>query len=398
MAIAPYESLRVVELANDPAGELTGAHFAHMGADVIKVEPPGGSASRHVGPFAGDGDSDDGDPEQSLTYWYYNGSKRSVVLDLAGSDERAAFERLLDTADVLVSSLHPLELRELGLDFAELRTDRPRLVVVSITPFGLTGPWSDYRSSDLVGLAASGLLNTSGYDDHSIPPIRPGGNQGFHTAASFAHLGALMTLLQRQQEGHGDIVDVAMHDCCSVTCELANPYWFYAKALVQRQTCRHAQPELTQPTLHECADGYVYFALVLADPKPWRALVEWMDSKGLAVDLVDPAYDDLAHRQANFAHIQGVLEAFFRLQKAEEAYHEGQQRGLAIGILNAPEDLFRDEHLEARHFFVPVEHPAHGTVLHPGPPYRFSAYEAAPLRAAPRLGEHTDEVLAQLDR
>jgi len=136
---------------------------------------------------------------------------------------------------------------------------------------------------------------------------------------------------------------------------------------------------------------------VLADPKPWRALVDWIDSKGLAADLGDQAYDELTHRQANFAHIQGVLEAFFQLQKAEEAYHEGQQRGLAIGILNAPEDLFRDEHLEARRFFVPVEHPGHGTVLHPGAPYRFSAYDPAPLRRAPRLGEHTDEVLAQLD-
>ena len=100
MVMAPYESLRVVELANDPAGELAAAHFAHMGADVIKVEPPEGAPSRRVGPFAGDSDDD---PERSLDYWYYNGSKRSVVLDLAAAADRAAFERLLDTADVLVS-------------------------------------------------------------------------------------------------------------------------------------------------------------------------------------------------------------------------------------------------------------------------------------------------------
>src|SRR5207248_9325765 len=125
--------------------ELTGAHFARLGADVIKIEPPEGAASRHVGPFAGGNP----DPERSLTYWYYNGSKRSVVLDLAEGDGRPAFERLLDGADVFITSLHPRQLRRLGIDFAALIADRPSLIVVSITPFGLTGPWSDYIASDL---------------------------------------------------------------------------------------------------------------------------------------------------------------------------------------------------------------------------------------------------------
>src|SRR4051794_2421959 len=390
---SPYQGLRVIELADDPGGELTGAQFARLGADVVKVEPPEEAASRSVGPFAGG----EADPERSLAYWYYNGSKRSVVLDLHEDAGRTSFERLLDGTDVFVTSLHPRQLRRLGLDLHDLVAARPALIVASITPFGLTGPWSDYLSSDLVGLAASGLLNTSGYDDHSIPPIRPGGDQAFHTAASFAHLGALVALIQRQHTGCGDVVDVSMHDSCAVTCELANPYWFYPKALVQRQTCRHAQPERTQPTLFECADGaYVYFALVLADPKPWQALVAWLDGQGVAADLTDPAYDSIEHRQANFSHIQGVVECFFLLQPAERAYHEGQELGLPIGILNAPEDLFHDEHLRARGFFVPVEHDGFGEVPHPGVPYRYSAYEPATLSPAPRLGEHTEAVLAEL--
>lgn len=389
---SPYEGLRVVELADDPAGELTGAHLARLGADVVKVEPPEGAASRHTGPFAGG----DPDPERSLSYWYYNGSKRSVTLALTGRDDRSAFERLLDRSDVFVTSLHPRQLRQLELDLAAAAAARPALIVVSITPFGLTGPWSDYPSSDLVGLAAGGLLNMCGYDDHSIPPIRPGGNQAFHTAASFAHLGALVALIQRQHTGRGDLVDVSMHDACAVTCELANPYWFYPKALVERQTCRHAQPQRTQPTLFKCADGYVYFALVLADRKPWQALVAWLDREGLAADLTDPAYEALEHRQANFSHIQGVVESFFLLQPAARAYHDGQALGLPIGILNAPEDLLHDEHLRARGFFVPVEHGDYGDVPHPGIPYRFSAYEPDPLRPAPRLGEHTAAVLAEV--
>lgn len=389
---SPYQGLRVIELAEDPAGEFTGAQFAHLGADVVKIEPPQGAASRRVGPFAGGTP----DPEGSLSYWFYNGSKRSVVLDLSDDAGRSAFEDLLDGADVLVTSLHPRQLRRTGLDFDVLVTARPSLIVVSITPYGLTGPWSDYVGSDLVVLATSGLLNSSGYDDHTIPPIRPGGNQGFHTAASFAHLGALVALVQRQQTGRGDVVDVSMHDACAVTCELANPYWFYPKALVQRQTCRHAQPERTQPALFECADGYVYFALVLADQKPWQTLVEWMDSHGMAADLTDAAWDSIEHRQANFTHIHGVVECFLLIQPAARAYHEGQQLGLPIGILNAPEDLLSDEHLQGRGFFVHVEHDGVGVVPHPGVPYRFSAYDAVALRPSPKLGEHTEEVLTEM--
>ena len=265
-----------------------------------------------------------------------------------------------------------------------------------MTPFGLTGPWAEYRSSDLVGLAASGLLNTSGYDDHSIPPIRPGGDQAYHSAASFAHIGALLALIHRQRTGEGDLVDVAMHDSAAVTCELANPYWFYPGALVKRQTGRHAQPEPTQPAMFRCADGWIYFALVLADQKPWLTLVDWLDSQDLALDLTEPAYQDLAYRQDNFDHIQDAIEVFFLLQTAESAYHEGQRRGLPIGIVNAPEDVLADEHLRARGFFVEVDHPGHGPVTHPGVPFRFSALAPAVLTPAARLGEHTEAVLAGL--
>src|SRR4051812_24008493 len=124
---SPYEGLRVIELADDPAGELAGGQFARLGADVVKVEPPNGAASRRIGPYAGG----EADAERSLTYWYYNGSKRSVVLDLHEDAGRTSFERLLDDADVFVTSLHPRQLRRLGLDLYALVAARPALVLVS---------------------------------------------------------------------------------------------------------------------------------------------------------------------------------------------------------------------------------------------------------------------------
>lgn len=392
MSAAPLAGLRVVEVSADPAGEMTGLQLVNMGADVVKVEPPTGAPSRHSGPFVDGID----DPEKSLAFWYYNIGKRSVVLDLETADGRTSLDALLHDTDVLVITLHPTELRRLGIDLDEVAARHPRLVLVAITPFGLTGPWRDYLSSDLVGMAASGLLITSGYDDHSIPPIRPGGDQTFHVAASFAYMALLLGLTQRATSGQGGLIDVSMHESAGLTVELANPFWFYPRVTVQRQTCRHAQPVPTQSAVFECSDGgYLYFAFIVAEPKAWTALVDWMASKDLAVDLVDEAYLDVAYRQQHFDHIQTVLECFFLLQEAHAAYHEGQGRGLPVGVVNAPEDLYQDEHLAARGFFSVIDQPGYGEVLHPGAVMRFSAYPAAMPSGAPSLGQHTEAVLAE---
>ena len=383
MATTPYDGLIVVEWADDPAGELTGLQFVKLGATVTKLEPPEGAPSRHTGPFV----NDTPDPDASLAYWYYNGGKRSVVVDLSEPDGHEALGAMLDGADLFVVSAHPTRLAELGLDLAALSVARPDLIVVSITPWGLTGPWAHYRSSDLIALATSSLLITSGYDDHSIPPIRPGGNQAYHTAASFAHQAALLALLTRQQGRPGGLIDLSMQEAAGLTVELANPYWFYPQAIVKRQTCRHAQPVPTQSAIFQCADGtWIYFALILGDIKPWKALVEWMADHDLAVDLTDPQYDDFAYRQANFSHVQELVEVFFLLLDSHEAYHEGQRRGLPIGILNAPEDLLGDEHLAAREFFKPVDEPGFGTVHLPSAAFTFSAYDQVDPQPAHRLG------------
>jgi crotonobetainyl-CoA:carnitine CoA-transferase CaiB-like acyl-CoA transferase len=378
----------VVEIASDPGGEMTGKLLAQYGADVVKVEPVTGSATRRIGPYRG-GQTD---PDSSLTFWFYNTSKRSVVLE--GPDTGPALEALLSQADVLILSASPREQTALGLEPRPLSARFPRLVVCAITPFGQDGPWADYLTSDLVALAAGGLLNSCGYDDHAIPPIRPAENQGYHVAASFAYISIFLALIERENTGRGQVIDTSIHDSIAVSPELANPYWFYPRALVKRQTCRHAQPSPTASALFATLDGrYVYFALILADIKPWQSLVAWMDSFGIAVDLTDLAYNDFAHRQANFPHIQSILEAFFMIQDADTIYHEGQSRGLPIAVINSPDDVLADEHLLAREFFEVVEHEDGSAARYPGPPIRFSSYPASDQTAAPPLGSTGQEDL-----
>jgi crotonobetainyl-CoA:carnitine CoA-transferase CaiB-like acyl-CoA transferase len=188
-----------------------------------------------------------------------------------------------------------------------------------------------------------------------------------------------------------------MHEACAVNVELANPYWFYPKVQVKRQTCRHAQPSPTQPALFRCADDrFVYFVLIVAEPKAWQALVRWMDGKGMAAQLTEPQFSDTAYRQANFHQIQELVECFFLVHDSDEMYKEGQAAGLPIGVLNAPEDLFGDEHLLARGFFVDVDHEGVGAVPYPGAAYRFTSFGEVARAPAPRLGADTKAVLAAL--
>ena len=387
-----YSGLRVVELAQDPQGEIVGKLLADQGATVVKVEPPTGARGRHVGPFAA-GHEDD--PDASLYFWTYNTGKRSVVIDSTVERGRAQRAALLAEADVVITSATPRDLADEGLDLSALVAEHDHLIAVSVSPYGLTGPWADRRSSDLVALAAGGILASCGYDDHAIPPIRPGGNQGFQIAASFGHSGLLLALLERQATGLGQVVDVSMHEAVAVSGELANPYWFYPRVRVQRQTCRHAQPSPTQPALFECADGVqVYFALILSDTRTWQTLVEWLDTLGLSLDLGGEEYLSLAFRQERFSHIQTIMESFFLMQDSDTAYREAQQRGLPLGPVLAPEQLLEDDHLKGRDFFVPVDLPDGGQALFPGAPFRFSYGTGRPT-SPPRLGAD-DELLADL--
>jgi crotonobetainyl-CoA:carnitine CoA-transferase CaiB-like acyl-CoA transferase len=386
-----FTGLRVLEVANDLGGEIVGKLLAGMGADVLKVELPEGSATRGVGPYVGDVR----DPNRSLAFWYYNTNKRSAVLDYRSPAGRDRLMRLILETDVVISTFSPHELKELGLDLSELRSASPATILLSVTPFGLDGPRADWLTSDLVALALGTPLNSCGYDDHSIPPIRPGGDQAAQTASSFALMGLFLALLERQRTGKGQLIDVGMHDCLNVSAELANLFWFYPRVEIHRQTCRAAQPRPTQMAIFQTADDrWVYFAIFVAEDKAWTALLEWLTSKDLALDLGSPEYRDPRYRQEHFQHIQEVVEVFFLTQTADEVYHDGQSRGLPIGPLNAPEDLFLDVHLQERRFFQMVDHGGALGAEYPSLPIHFSAFRNAPVRRAPHLGEHTIELEA----
>lgn len=190
----PLAGVRVVELA----GELSayaGKVMADLGADVIVVEPPHGHVTRAYGPFA----DDVADPEGSLWWWWYNTSKRGVTADLTTAEGCERFRSLCADADIVLESERPGLLASYGVDHTDVRVGHPRLVWVSVTPFGRSGPRRDEPATDLTLLAGGGPVWSCGYDDHGLPPVRGGGNQGFQTASMFAVMSARLDF-----RGHSD--------------------------------------------------------------------------------------------------------------------------------------------------------------------------------------------------
>ena len=287
----PLETLRVLEIGD--RGEIAGKLLADAGADVIRIEPPGGGRSRHVGPFV---DDDPGQP--SLLHATRNTSKRAVTLDVTQPAGLEIWQRLVGRVDVVIDATTPTFLDALGggWQWAEAQPDLHACVWCSITPFGRTGPRRDWAANDLVQLALGGPMMSNGYDEHHLPPIRPDGEHSIAISNEYAVTGLLAALWMRNAGHRGQLVDVSIHEAVSATTEGAFPNWEYFGRLVQRQTGRHSSPDPTAPWQHLAADGQ-HVCLInggLPRGRPaWSGLLDWMDEHDAADDLRDPQYQEL---------------------------------------------------------------------------------------------------------
>ena len=385
----PLDGLRVIELADEQA-EWAGKLLADMGADVIKVEPPAGTNTRCIGPFV----DDIPDPERSLHFWHYNTSKRSVTLDLSTRQGRALWLELAAGADVVIETAVPGSLDAIGVGYDALSLANPALVMTSVTPWGPDGPYANFATGDLIQMAMSGIINSCGYDDHDIPPVRPGANHSFHIASHHAVIGTLVALHARDSIGRGQHVDVAVHDCASVCVEFAATHWFYTQRFVERQTGRHAHPQFTARSTFLARDGHYANMSQTRDERVWAAIVRWAHEAGLG-ELFDQ-FGDATDRFARGSEVLAAYEALVAEMDSEEIWHRGQQLGMTWGAVRQPEDWLDDSHATDRGFFQVIEHEGvAGPLKYPGPPYAFTAHPGR-LARAPRLGEHNAEVYSAL--
>ncbi len=377
--------LRVLDLA-DPKGVYCTKLLADLGAEVIRIEPPGGDPMRRIGPFF----HDEQDPEKSLYFFHFNTNKRSVTIDLEDKAGQEIFKKLIRRADILVETFQPGYLDRLGLGYQSLKHLNPALIVTSITGFGQTGPWRDYKSCDIVGLATGGLLHICGWPDR--PPQRMGGSQAHYMASVQAASGTLMALYHRQITGEGQHVDVSMQQSVPV-CMQAAILQFQRTGEMRKRT--GDQIILPGQGIFPCKDGYVDIGQLSA-VMWWDRLVRWLDSEGSAGDLTDAKYRDPFYRTRKDAiqHINEVIKAFTATRTKSEIFHGGQRKGVVIGPVNTPKDIANDPQLRGRNFFALVEHPELGAALqYLGAPFRLSATPWRISRRAPSIGEDNDAIL-----
>jgi crotonobetainyl-CoA:carnitine CoA-transferase CaiB-like acyl-CoA transferase len=405
---AALHGIRVVELASEKCA-WAGKLLADMGADVILVEPPGGDAARNYGPFYEDRPG----PDRSLYWWHHHTSKRGIVLDLTTDAGRAALRKLVASADVLLEAEAPGALAARGLDYPDLAAAKRDLIHCAITPFGRNDPRKDELATDLTVIAAGGVAWMNGYDDHSLPPVRGLGNQGWAMGCHYAVMSILTAILYRAVSGEGQFIDVSLHAAANVTTEAGSYTWLVGKQTVQRQTGRHAAPTLSMPSQMKCADGrYVNTGVPPRKPAEFGRLLAWLRALGLEEKFPEAVFLQMGAERASIdlsrigqdAELTAIFGAgreamnFIASQISAYDFFIGAQRaGLAVGAIFSPEEAYEDAHFMARGFQVDVHHPEHGrSFRYPGPPYALQKGEWRISRRAPRLGEHTEEVLREI--
>ena len=405
------DDIRVLDLAG-PSGLYCTKLLADIGADVIRIEPPEGDPLRRIGPFY----HDEPHPEKSLFHFHFNTNKRSITLNLENENGRKILKDLIKKADILVETFAPGYLDSLRLAYSVLKEINPRLILVSITGFGQTGPYRDYKASDLISLAMSGLLYTMGFPED--PPTTLGASQGYHMASANATIGALIALLNRDVTGEGQWVDIPLQGTNLRMSEMAPYTYWLVKANRKRSGLEYYRG---LRDMFSCKDGRVICSALGGGGA--EKMLEWMESEGMAADLRDEKYakviqimisgspygkgnqqnvrfDTAAASLSDFPeevrHIEEVWEGFLMTHTREELFVGAQERGVRLMPVNDAKSVVEDIGLKSRNYFVEVEHPElGGSIKYPGPPYRLSETPWRLSKRAPLIGEHNREIYEQ---
>jgi crotonobetainyl-CoA:carnitine CoA-transferase CaiB-like acyl-CoA transferase len=398
--------LRVIEIADERA-EYPGLLLAGLGAEVIKIEPPEGNATRRIGPFLEDRPG----LERSLFFWNYNRNKKSVVLDLGEGRGREDLLRLLGGADILLDASCGALNTALDLDSAALNAQFPTLVTARMTPFGNDGPWADFKGSDLIHLALGGVMMNCGYDpdpnlEYDTPPIAPQIWHAYHIAGEQLATGIIAALIHRERSGEGQDVSLAIHEAVSKNPEQDIMYWVMRRVPLWRLTNRHAAEFPNHsPGICHTKDGR-WFITHGMGARDLKNLVPLLSKYGAQADLEPPPPDaDLRARQVpgtagsdeRRAHMLDVVQRFVRAWTYRDMpWREAQDAGLLWAPLRKPHENALDEHWLTRKTFAEVEHPELGrSFRYPTSKWLATKTSWQVGRRAPLLGEDTAAVLGE---
>ena len=380
-ALSPY---RVIDLTAEIGG-LSTMVLAGLGAEVIRVEPPGGHPTRRRGPMLRE------DTDSSLYWAQMNAGKRSITLDLDDQSDRERLRALCETADFLFESDAPGAMAARGLGCDDLRARAPQLIYVSITPFGQSGPKSMWAASDLIGHVSGGLSSLVGDPDRA--PLRPSVEQAYNITALNAGSAAMIALHARHLSGRGQHVDVSMQAAMANTLGNARLYWEMDGIVTERAGGARAFANRATRIIYPCADGYVAFVRV---PASMLRLHQWMTADGAEPRFDAEKWASIAiagsdmPSDVEIAELESEIEQFFAARGAQALYESGQRFNVMICPVNTMQDIVDSPQLAAREFFEHVDDPALGRLSVPGAPLKMSSTPWQ-TRPAPTPGQHNED-------
>ena len=382
----PLEGVRVLELARILAGPWAGQLLADLGADVLKVERPGvGDDTRGWGPpFV---TAPDGTDLGAAYFHACNRGKRSVAIDMTTPEGQAQICELARGADIVIENFKVGGLRKYGLDAHSLRAINPRLVYCSITGFGQTGPYADRAGYDFMIQGMGGIMDLTGEPNGAPQKIGVAFADIF--TGTYGTIAVLAALAQRERTGLGQHVDMSLLD--SMVGVLANQATSYLVSGVQPRRMGNAHPNIVPYQAFAVSDGYVIIAV--GSDAQFARLCEFL---GMSEVAADPKFATNATRVIHRDELVGRLAGSLASRTRDEVLAEMEKRGVPAGPINTVADVFADPQVAHRGMRVDLPLPGGGTLPSVRTPIQFSGAELALQRASPRLGEHTDEILAEL--
>jgi len=376
---------RVLDLA-DIKGAYCTKLLADQGAEVIKIEKPqGGSPTRNIPPFAGDKPHS----ERSLQFLYRDANKYGITLDLELPDGKNLFKKLVNTADVLVETYPPSHMENLGLHYEVLKEENPGLVMASITDFGQSGPYRDWKGSSMVHCALSTTMISSGFADGA--PINLPGVPSYDAASLIAAISIMAALYQRGTTGLGQFCDVSVHESSRLGLyPWMVPIYSYGLNPGSPPPPPEGRLGASIYPVYPCKDGFV--RIVAITPTQWKALVR---AVGEPEVLRLPEWQEFMYRIANAADLYALMLEFTTKYTMEELFEAGHREGVPIAPIYDIADFFNSPNAKARRFFVELDHPVVGKFDYPWPPYKWTETSCEIRRPAPCLGEHNDKIYGE---
>ena len=378
--------VKVLEIAHETSGAFCAKLLADQGADTIKIEPPGrGDEARHEPPFIGGAPH----PDRSTTFLALNTNKRGVTLKLDQTKDRALFLKLASDADVVIESFQPGHLAELGLSYDVLRASNPKLILLSIAYFGQTGPYAHYKGDDLIAQAMGGFLYAvTGTSDK--PPMGTALQQMELTAGRNGAIAIMAALLARDESGEGTHIDVSVMEAAIATPSMLIQNYSY----LGRSPRRGGFDKAVMDGMHlPTRDGEVTLTTAGTGGRPMEAWAEFLGEPG----LLDPKFATRASRNENWEELYNLVAPKLKERNNLDLMRETMARGLVIGLVQSPTQVVESPHLDARGYFVELEHAEVGALKYPGCGFMLDGVNPMQTtRAAPRLGEHNEEILGRL--